>query len=502
MIRYGLGILAATAAVATVGLVACGDDIKDAGGAQQTGSGGAGVGGAGSGGGAQGGSSGGVNLPTTCESACCPTDATCYVSGQTGPGAECMALRDNTNKDHIQMRQDWIRATRPKGNTDSLVYGVLAGRSELPMKNCYQGRSPLGAGGYIQIIDFFLGGSRASAAAGMNPPDISGDWSTVGYAKYVPTADLATTVSDGFCNGTDDNYATQIDPKYQLATADIRPADLNFPPGLPLPMGAKDTPWVVGPTKAKRIAEDFDLSAPGKREELLKMFDEANPDNIKKDGFGGVFYFNEKTGYAHGYGSIGWTVVYSSDGKTHLSIPIREVETKSTFNDPTKPNCVGTFRGDVMKASASPACGSNDAKNPAWGGGNCGDHACDPSKDEASATTDGYFLITELEQLYSPDLLKTLCVSYPGADATDTSKQAVETEGFYDPNNKSCRSAKWNPTLADNAGIPHGDWCARTNQPADDKCHDAWRSHSIHVFSAANIQNNTDPANPIKTCAF
>ena len=53
--------------------------------------------------------------------------------------------------------------------------------------------------------------------------------------------------------------------------------------------------------------------------------------------------------------------------------------------------------------------------------------------------------------------------SYPGADPNDSTKQEVETEGFYDSTNASCRSAKWDPTKAGNAGIPKGDWCAATN---------------------------------------
>src|SRR5205809_258261 len=83
------------------------------------------------------------------------------------------------------------RATTPHGNTDSFVYNVLSGRTELPMPDCYQGKSALGSGGYVQIIDFFLGGSRAT------PPDITKDYSTVGYAVQVTATNL--DVAKGFC---------------------------------------------------------------------------------------------------------------------------------------------------------------------------------------------------------------------------------------------------------------------------------------------------------------
>jgi len=56
---------------------------------------------------------------------------------------------------------------------------------------------------------------------------------------------------------------------------------------------------------------------------------------------------------------------------------------------------------------------------------------------------------------------------------------------------KRCRkSSKWDPMKADNAGLPMGDWCAKTNKPADDKCHDAYQSKSFHAFQAFKIKKD------------
>lgn len=514
MIRFGLGVLVATTAcAAALGIAACGDTIKDAGtgpgaGGSSAGGGSATGGSGASSGSTNGGASGGGSLtfPTACTGTCCPTDQTCYAGPSNGKdvGGECMATHVNNldTDDHIQMRQAWIKATTPVGNTDATVYKVLAGRTQLPLPNCYQ-QGAIGSGGYIQIIDFYLGGSKKT------PGDISKDYSTVGYSTYVTDANVQDTLTKGFCNGVDDDYGPQIKPGYALTTAQVTtPETADFPPGLPKPMGAGDTPsqWKVGPTKAKRIAgPDFDLSDPAKRKELLKMFDLANPDNIAKDGYGGVFFYDDATGYAHGYGSLGWTVVYAADGKSHLSIPIREVETKSRFNDPKHPNCVGQFLADKLDpGSTSPGkCATLDPDAPAWGGGNCKDHTCAPGS-EAPATTEGYFLITELEQLFSPDLGKTLCVSYAGVDPADPQKtrNLVDAQGFYDASKKSCRSAKWDPTAAGNAGLPSGDWCAATNSKATPTCHDAWHSKSLHVFIGGKIQVPADASQPLTTCKF
>ena len=111
------------------------------------------------------------------------------------------------------------------------------------------------------------------------------------------------------------------------------------------------------------------------------------------------------------------------------------------------------------------------------------------SKAEAPASIHGYFLITEIEQVYNIDLQKTLCVSYPGTDPKDPTGKTLEvdSEGFYDPTLASCRSAKWDPTKRDGSGIPKGDWCAATNSPATATCHDAYQSKSFHAFQAFKV---------------
>jgi hypothetical protein len=77
----------------------------------------------------------------------------------------------------------------------------------------------------------------------------------------------------------------------------------------------------------------------------------------------------------------------------------------------------------------------------------------------------------------------------------------METEGFWNPDTKSCRSATWNPTAAGNAGIPKGDWCAATNSAATATCHDAWRSESFHVYAGAKIQVDATSKEPTY-CSF
>jgi hypothetical protein len=506
MIRYGLGILVATTACVAVGIAACGDTIKDPGngagangGTSNGGGGGATSGGSGNGGTTthtDGGT--GLTFPTSCQGACCPTDDACYAGPKKGDtvGGECMATHNNNDQDHIQMRQAWIRALTPIGNTQATVYNVLAGRTDLPMPgtkaplgpDCHQGRSVLGSGGYIQLIDFYLGGSKAT------PGDYSKDYSMVGYAVQVTGTNLQTDLTDGMCMGFETAYAG--DPKYNLPGTSMSPSG-SYPVGLPHPMGLTDGPWKVGPTKAARLAADFDLKT--QRTKLLADLDKTSGQYGSK-GYDGVFFYNPATGYAHGYGSMGWTIVYAQDGKSHLSIPIREVETRSTFNDAKHPNCVGEYRGDALDPAGG--CTSADPSNPAWGGGNCGDHVCDPTSKtnpEAPATTEGYFLITELQQIFSPDLQATLCVTYP-------TQAPLDAAGFYDATTKGCTGPKGNPSDPTGAGLPMGDWCAATNSAATSpeamklNCHDAWKSRSNHVFVGGKIKLGTDGTDA--TCTF
>lgn len=448
-----------------------------------------GIAGEGAGGGvALSGSGGGSGEPTKftgCSGACCPTDTACYSStaGTSAPGAECLATQDNTGRDHIQLRQQWIRATAPAGNAQPLIYQILAGRSQLPWPACNQ-TGPIGSGGYIELMDLYLRGT-----------DKSRHYATIGFSTYVapPPAGVApAVVADGFCFGSE-TYTG--DSAYRLGPDEVGDG-AGFPAGLPHPMSLAEKPWNVGPTTAKRLDNDFDLASTATRTDLIAKLAPAG--DYGSAGFGGVFYYDGATGTVHGFAPLSWVAVYDAAGSTHIAVPIREVETKSRFNDSTSPNCVGAYRADALDPTTCQA--GQDPLNPAWGGGDCtvttGHAACNPG--ELPAATTGYFLIAELEQIFAPDLQTTLCVSYPGNDPS-THLPRVAGDGFYDSATLSCKTAKWNPADPVN-GLPSGDWCAKTNAPATDDCHDAWRSRTFHAFAGAKIDLDANGA-PAR-CAF
>jgi hypothetical protein len=418
-----------------------------------------------------------------CVGACCPASASCYSSanGLNSPGAECLATHDNTAMDHIQLRQAWVKSTTPLGTAASPVYSALNARTQLPAPECHQGMDVVfGSGGYIQLVDYYVGGSKKA------PTNLADDYSTIGYSTFVSANALPGALTDGLCFGEEVSGGPAA--SYALTTVEITNHQdrTNYPPGLPLPMGAKDV-WRVGPTRAKRIDKDFSL--PDERLHFLAMF------AIDPYSYTGAFYYDEATGYVHRYDSLIWSVLYSADGSTHLVIPVREVETKTTFNDPAHPNCIGAYRANALDLSSD--CVSTDPNDPAWG---ClSDQNCRPG--EGPATTTGYSLITELEQVYSPDLGSTLCVTYPGTDSA-TTKPFVDAQGFWNATDKSCKTAKWDPTLPDQAGLPMGDWCAATNSRATATCHDAWQTKAFQVFTAGKIKLPADPAAATTTCRF
>jgi hypothetical protein len=486
MIRYGLGILLAAGTCGAFAVSACGSDIEQG---QVGGTGGVagntgGAPAAGATTGATGGSSGagggGVSTGLKCEGECCPTDATCYsdpTKVAASPGSECLATRDNTGKDHIQVRQQWISATKPIGNTSSVVYQVLSGRSQLPQPVCNQGTSTsalLGSGGYIQIIDYYLPGGAAAA-------DISAHYAVNGFAKFVDEAGLSAALNNGLCFVTD---AYQGKEGYTLPSDKMAPAAriASWKAGLPKPMGIATAPWAIKPAKAKRLDKDFDIVAD--RDALLARF--ADGGDLKTGGFDGVFFYDATTGKSHAYAPMSWVVVYGKGGTDHISIPIRETELTGKFNDPAAPNCIGAYRTNSLTVANK--CESGDPKNPPWG---CYKDSCPAGT--GPGTTGGYFLISELDQVYSSDLGATLCTTYPPPGE-------VQTQGFFDATTKSCqKSPKWDPTAADDAGIPNGDWCSQTNAAATATCHDAWRSETYHVFSGAKIQGPAADG-PIVTC--
>ncbi len=486
MIRYGMGILIAAGSLAALGVVAaCGDNSVGGPPTMATGSGGSSGSGSGNGGssatgngnggsspGGSAGTSSGMNV--TCTGACCPSSATCYSAGPTGPGGGCMARIANT-PDHIQLRQTWIDITSPKGNTIPLVLQTLNTFTQLNEAAC---NTPTGASGYMQAVDL----------------DLKNGVSTVGYTTYV--TDTTAAVSDGLCYGEIGQGVDAANPgwkdvadykgnsaaiekafDFSLPASQMSPS-ADYPPGLPAPM---PQPWKVGPTKAKRLDTDFNLATD--RTSLLARLSATG--DLGMAGFSGVFYYDTATGTSHGYSPVSFQLIYdpkanATDAKptTLIAIPIREAELKYRTNDPAAPNCVGKYLPDNLDPSAGCSDPGMTATKPAWGG------IFDTKTGEGDAAVTGYFLITELEQVYSVVLTQTLCVSYPTKDQSITDGWATATE-------TRCRkSAKWNPSKADQSGLPMGDWCAATNSKATASCHDAYLSTSFHAFQAFKIKTD------------
>lgn len=459
MNRKGLGVLIASGAIGAGVIVACGEKILDDGIPDL------------------GGDSGGNGTGS-----CWPTDPVCYGGGtKDSPGGECMSVRDNSPIDangiqKIQLRQRWVSAITPKGNNVEYVknvYNALNNYTQLKMPECNESS---GASGYIQLFDFTL-----------NTTNSTGD-SWVGFAKYVPEADISSTLTNGFCM-VDDTWAND---GYALPDSQMT-APTGWPTGLPRPMGRATTPWHVKPTHAKRLAADFDLNAPGngfptKREELLASFEPLG----ENDGYDGVFYYDPATGKSHGYAKMSFLIIYDQPTK-YIAVPIREPETRSTFNDKDHPNCIGAYRADALDPNSGCKASTTvtDEAFPAWG---CPNGSC--PRGESPATTEGYFLITELEQIYATLLQSTLCVSYPTFSVSDADGWAVA----HPSGGSSCStSPQWNP--ADPvAGIPNGDWCAATNSVATPTCHDSYRSFSYHVFAGAPVKSPVTAEGGVGTC--
>jgi hypothetical protein len=366
-----------------------------------------------------------------------------------------MAQRDNSrtgpNPDRIQYRLVWARSTAPLGNTADVVYRVLSNGSSLPWATCNQGIDIGAPSGFIQLMDLDL-----------SDPTLENHTSRVGYAPFVPEADRATAVSSGLCMVQD----TFHDMMYALPAAEMSSTE-GWPPVLAANFAPMPQPWSVRPVVAKRRAEDFDVATD--RVALIQEVVDRQAD--------GVFYLDEDAGRAHGYSPQAWVVVYSGGFDTRIAIPIREVETVSQTNNPDERSCIGAFRGDALPEGT---CIDMVQTNPQWG---CYDNGC--AGGEAPATVKGYFLITELEQVYSTVLMSTLCVSYP------TAAEAM-ADGFVGAWGNFCSgSPSWDPSLPNNEGLPHGDWCSATNSEATDTCHDAFRSETFQAFQAFNIQEAT-----------
>jgi hypothetical protein len=460
MKRFHWGVLGAASIAAIGSFAACSSD-GDGGGGECT----PGVdlgcpGGGGSGGGASGGTGGGSpGDGPYCQANpdeygctkdigdCFPTDSSCYLAN--GVGDECMAQRDNSKgaTDRVQYRQTWARSLKPAGLIIDAIYDILRKGASLPDPTCNSN----GTSGFLQLIDTNLAGS-----------DISQHTTRTGFAPWIEADQVAGVTSSGLC---------MIDDMFENAAA-VLPADQlgsteGWPAGLVAPM---QLPYHVKPLTLKRVADDFTVGT--QREQLLS--------DITAAGADGFFYLNDDTGENHSYVPLAWVVTYTIAPENFVAIPFREVETHMRPNDANERSCIGSFRGGDLDTAT---CDSTVQTNPQWG---CpGDIDCDPG--ESPAKVEGYFLITELEQVQSSTLGQTLCVLYPGgAEAT--------ADGFNcaDPTlGSNCRTcAGWNPSDPVN-GLPHGDWCAKTNSKATADCHDAFRNETWQAFQGFNISDDT-----------
>jgi hypothetical protein len=193
----------------------------------------------------------------------------------------------------------------------------------------------------------------------------------------------------------------------------------------------------------------------------------------------GLFYYDEATHETTGYAPLAHVVVFDSATKL-IAVPIHDVETHNKFNDETL-NCVGRYRADKLSSGSN--CESLDQANPPWG---CKTDSDCPAG-EGAGTTKGYFLIVELERVYSSVLGATLCATYPGIQNTIDAGWAKSTSQGGWGNNCS-GSPKWDPSLPDDAGLPDGDWCSKTNSAATATCHDAYLSESFSAGQAFPVK--------------
>jgi len=295
----------------------------------------------------------------------------------------------------------------------------------------------------------------------------------IGYASYsgarpAPPPTGADVVRDGLCF---------IDWQYTFNPPSPLPTEVNLTGREP----AIPQPWKIKPVVSKRLAEDFTM-------------EQARAMTLGE--YAGVVYINEDTGFIHGYSPLSYVTVLDNP-RGGLATPIRDVELKSQFNDKSF-NCMGRFRDDKMTLAQNCDSGLNQA-NPQWG---CkDDNACPPPgfKETSGVNSDangpgtapgyttGYFLIVDLERVYSQTLSSTLCVSYPKQEKSIADGWAKSTaEGGWGLN---CRgSPKWNPQAADDAGLPMGDWCSKSKGPATATCHDAYRSISYSTAQSFRVQ--------------
>lgn len=403
---------------------------------------------------ADGGGDGGTKVhtvpaPTCGTAACCPTDPSCSPTPKEYSGPECLAQFDNSPPENRwQLRQTWNANTLPLGNAGNPIGPILMTRAELNWPAC---NASDGVSGFIQLVDF----------------DLTANTGRVGFAKYVAAADVPNAVANGLCmveDQYDDTAAHTGLPTGAHLTVNMVTDPSTWPAGLPQPMML---PWNAAPTNAKGVLQDFDYAT--QRKDILAKFAPGG----EYANYTGIFYLNRKTGFLHGFAPVAYVVVY--DTATQLNIiPIRESEITAQLNDPEHPNCVGIYRADALSTSNN-CKGSLDV--PAWG---CPNDECPVG--QGPNVTKGYFLITELEQVYNSVLQQTIC----NVDSGPAGAYGSDPK----PANACRQWPNWDPTKPA-TGLPRGDWCAETNGPSNDTCHDAFRNISYATFQGFRIQANT-----------
>lgn len=228
-------------------------------------------------------------------------------------------------------------------------------------------------------------------------------------------------------------------------------------------------PWLVKPVVQRRVAAEFDVA------DVRGTLPEGE----------GIFYVDEAAGVSHHYSPLEHIAIFDNAAKVTV-VPIHDAEMRVRFNDPTL-NCAGEYRAGSLDRAAG--CDSKAQDDPTWGC-SAGDGACPPG--EGPVVTTGYFLIEELEKIYSTVLDSTLCVSYPG-------QQNSIDQGWADPGSwglKCSGSPKWDPADPVN-GLPMGDYCTATHGDATPECHDAYRSRSFGAMAAFPVKAASCPSTAV-----